>query len=110
MIAASVKQLVPLGLRCVARGGHLSLFAGLPKGSLLEKFDINPLHYDELHWHGANSSARESYLAAGRMLEEWKGFDFSKLVTNKFALADFNEAVAVQGNPDSGCLKVVIVP
>jgi len=109
VVAASVKSLVPVGLKLLARDGHLSIFAGMPKSDPVAPIDLNLIHYPELHVHGANSSVRRDYLEAGEFLASGK-IDGSKLVTHTFALADFNEAVAVQGNPASGALKVIIKP
>lgn len=109
VVAASVKALVPAGLALLARDGHLSIFAGMPKSDPVSPIDLNLIHYPELHVHGANSSVRRDYLEAAAMLASGK-IDGKRLVTHTFKLDDFNEAVAVQGNPASGALKVIIAP
>jgi L-iditol 2-dehydrogenase len=109
VVAASVKQLVPVGLRMLARAGHLSIFAGMPKSDPVEPLDMNLIHYLELHIHGANSSVQRDYLKARDLIESGK-IDAAKLVTHTFSLDDFNEAVETQGNPASGALKVIIKP
>jgi L-iditol 2-dehydrogenase len=109
VVAASVKQLVPLGLCMLARDGHLSIFAGMPKSAPVEPLDLNLIHYPEAHVHGANSSVRRDYLEARQIIESGK-VDADKLVTHTFSLEDFNKAVATQGNPASGALKVIIKP
>lgn len=107
VVAASVKQLVPPGIAMLARSGHLSIFAGMPKSDPIEKIDLNLIHYLELHVHGANSSVQKDYLEARDYLTSGK-IDAGSLVTHTFSLDDFNEAVAVQGDPQSGAMKVVI--
>lgn len=109
VVAASVKQLVPVGLQMLARDGHLSIFAGMPKSDPVEALDLNLVHYSEMHIHGANSSVQRDYLEARDLIESGK-LDAAKLVTHSFSLADFNEAVETQGNPASGALKVIIKP
>lgn len=109
VVAASVKKLVSTGLSLMARNGHLSIFAGMPKTDPIEPLDLNLIHYKEINLHGANSSAKDSYIAARDLILSGK-LDTGKLVTHTFALDDFNEAVSVQGDPSSGALKVVIVP
>jgi L-iditol 2-dehydrogenase len=109
IIAASVKALVAPGLRLLGKGGHLSIFAGMPKPDSVDAIDWNLIHYGELNIHGANSSAIESYLAARDMVVSGK-IDARRLVTHRFRLSDFNQAVAAQANPSSGALKVVILP
>lgn len=109
IVAASVKALVGPGLRLLGKGGHLSIFAGMPKPDSVDAIDWNLIHYGELNIHGANSSAIESYLAARDMVVSGK-IDARRLVTHRFRLSDFNQAVAAQANPSSGALKVVILP
>ncbi len=107
VVAASVKQLVPVGLKMLARDGHLSIFAGMPKSDPVEPLDLNLIHYPEVHIHGANSSVQRDYVEACELIAAGK-VDAAKLVTHTFSLDDFNEAVATQGNPASGALKVII--
>ena len=109
VVAASVKSLVKVGLDLLARSGHLSIFAGMPKSDPTDVIDLNLIHYPELHVHGANSSVQRDYLEAGDMMQSGK-IDGKKLVTHTFGLDDFNQAVKVQGDPSSGAMKVVIVP
>lgn len=109
VVAASVKQLVPVGLEMLARDGHLSIFAGMPKSDPVEPLDLNLIHYPELHIHGANSSVQRDYVEACELIGSGK-VDAEKLVTHTFSLDDFNEAVETQGNPASGALKVIIKP
>ena len=109
VIAASVTNLVPVGLGLLARSGHLSIFAGLPRSDPVRPIDLNIIHYRELHVHGANSSVRRDYDEAARYLASGK-IDGARLVTHRFPLDQFNEAVKTQQNPSSGALKVIIIP
>ncbi len=109
VVAASVKSLVPAGLKLLARDGHLSVFAGMPKSDPTESIDLNLIHYPELHIHGANSSVRRDYIEAREFLVSGK-INGKSLVTHTFNLDDFNEAVATQANPAAESLKVIIVP
>lgn len=109
VVAASVKPLVPIGIKLLARAGHLSIFAGMPKSDPVESIDLNPIHYRELNIHGANSSAKDAYLTARDFIVEGK-IDGSSLVTHTFTLDQFNEAVATQADPSTGALKVVVIP
>lgn len=109
VVAASVKSLVPVGLKLLARDSHLSIFSGMPKSDSVELIDLNLIHYSELHIHGANSSAYRDYIEAREMIMDRKA-EFEKLVTHEFKLSDFNIAVDIQGNPVNQSLKVIIVP
>jgi len=109
VVAASVNALVRQGMNLLARDGHLSIFAGMPKSDPSEVIDLNLIHYSELHIHGANSSVKRDYIEAEQMISSGliKG---SSLITHVFSLDDFNRAVEVQGDPASGALKVIIKP
>jgi L-iditol 2-dehydrogenase len=109
VVAASVKPLVTAGIKLLARAGHLSIFAGMPKSDPVEPTDLNLIHYRELNVHGANSSAIESYLQARDWLVSGR-VDGAPLVTHRFPLEQFNDAFATQRDPSTGALKVVIIP
>ncbi|MCP4312931.1 MAG: alcohol dehydrogenase catalytic domain-containing protein [Bacteroidetes bacterium] len=109
VVAASVKALVKQGMNLLARDGHLSIFAGMPKSDPSEVLDLNLIHYPELHIHGANSSVKRDYLEAEQMISSGL-IKCSSLITHVFSLDDFNRAVEVQGDPASGALKVIIKP
>lgn len=104
---ASAKELIPLGIKLLALGGHLSLFAGVAKDDPLEPIDLNAIHYRELHLHGANSSVRRDYEEAIRLIETGK-INPDPLITHRFALEQFNEAFATQADPAVKSLKVVL--
>lgn len=107
--SASEKSLVSKALPWLARDGHLSLFAGMPKSDAVEPLDLNLIHYNELHLHGANSSVRRDYMEALAMLESGK-IDGRRLITHRFPLSSFLEAVSTQQDPASSALKVIVEP
>jgi L-iditol 2-dehydrogenase len=109
VVAASVKALVVQGMGLLRRGGHLSIFAGMPKSDPVDAVDLNKIHYLELNLHGANSSSLAEYLAARDFLVAGK-IDGRPLVTHRFPLARFHEAVQVQSDPSQGSLKVIVIP
>ncbi len=109
VVAASVKPLVGTGLKLLRRAGHLSIFAGMPKSDPFLPLDLNLIHYLELNVHGANSSSHAEYLTARDLIVSGK-IDARPLVTHRFPLDRFDEAVKTQSNPTSRALKVVIIP
>ena len=109
VVAASVKALVPVGVRMLAISGHISIFAGMPKSDPVELIDLNLIHYKELNVHGANSSSKAEYLSALELMESGK-VKGAPLVTHTFGLDDFNKAFQTQSDPSTGALKVVIKP
>jgi len=109
VLSASEKDLIPMSMPWLARGGHMSLFAGLPKSDPVAPIDLNVIHYKELHLHGANSSVRRDYEEALQMLTDGR-IDGRALITHRFPLRDFPEAVKTQNDPKSGALKVIVLP
>jgi len=109
VVAASVKSLVTVGLKLLKRDGHLSIFAGMPKSNPIEPTDMNLIHYNELHLHGANSSVFRDYVEARELLTSGK-IDGTSLITHYFTLDDFLKAVETQKDPSAGSLKIIINP
>lgn len=109
VVAASVSALVPTALQLLARSGHLSIFAGMPKSDPIRPVDLNLIHYRELHVHGANSSVRVDYIEAAGYLASGK-IDGKRLVTHRFRLDEFLKAVKTQSDPAAGSLKIIILP
>jgi L-iditol 2-dehydrogenase len=109
ILSASEKSLAVRSLPWLARNGHMSLFAGLPKSDCVAALDLNLIHYRELHLHGANSSVRRDYEEALDFLKS-KKIDGKALITHRFPLKRFAEAVALQADSKAGALKVIIQP
>lgn len=109
IVSASGRQVAGRGLGWLARDGHLSLFAGMPKSDCVEPMDLNLIHYRELHLHGANSSVRRDYLEALELLASGR-IEGKSLITHRFLLKEFAQAIRTQSDAGSGALKVVIHP
>ncbi len=109
ILSASEKTVVGRALPWLARNGHMSLFAGMPKQDCVLPLDLNLIHYRELHLHGANSSVRRDYEEALGFLASGK-IDGKALITHRFPLKQFIEAVAVQADNRAKSLKVIIRP
>jgi len=109
IVAASVADLVPVGIAMLARAGHLSIFAGMPKSNPIREIDLNLIHYRELNVHGANSSVQRDYIEARDFILSGK-IDPQPLITHSFSLDDFDKAVETQKNPAAGGMKIIIKP
>jgi L-iditol 2-dehydrogenase len=109
VVAASAKELVPVGVQMLGMGGHLSVFAGFAKNDPMEPLDLNLIHYRELNIHGASGSARSHYFDALDLLKS-DLIDWESIITHRFALGDFVEAFETQKNPDVDSLKILIQP
>lgn len=109
IVSASVKTLGSMAINWLARDGHLSLFAGMPKSDCVEPIDLNVIHYKELHVHGANSSVRRDYLEALAFLESGR-INGRQLITHTFSLKEFVKASQAQRDAASGSLKIIVRP
>lgn len=107
ILSASERSLASRCLPWLARDGHMSLFAGMPKSAAVEPLDLNLIHYRELHLHGANSSVRRDYEEASDLLATGR-IDGKALITHRFPLARIVEAVRAQSGTDA--LKVILKP
>ncbi len=109
IVSASVKSLVPLGMKLLKWSGHLSIFAGMNKNDPFEPIDLNLIHYPELHIHGANSSVALDYTDSIDLIMGGH-IDAEAMITHRFALDDFNEALKLQTDTSAGAMKIVILP
>jgi L-iditol 2-dehydrogenase len=89
------------------KGGTISLFASLPKGSSEITFDSRVIHYSELRIIGASDSRPEHVQKAINLMAERK-LDMNNIVTHKIKLTDFHRGLKFMQNKES--LKVLIFP
>lgn len=106
VIASGSKDAIQQGLSAIRKGGRVVLF-GIPlKGSVLD-YDISNLYNSE-------QSVISSYGAVERDTREAleiltvRGDEFKPLITHRFPISEFSDAVAVATRGDS--MKVVITP
>jgi L-iditol 2-dehydrogenase len=104
IVASGNPEAVIQGLRSVRKGGRVCLFGIPSKGSVLD-YDIADLYNSELSIF-ASYGATETETKKALDLISSHHEDFAKLVTDRFPLSKFDEAVASAG---SG-MKSVITP
>jgi L-iditol 2-dehydrogenase len=80
------------------KGGRILLFGGLPKEQPKPAIDTNIIHYNALHVVGTTIFAPRHYATALDLLASGR-IDGSRLVTHRFALAEFAKGIelALQG-------------
>ncbi len=80
------------------KGGRILLFGGLPKGQSKPALDTNIIHYNALQVIGTTIFALRHYATALDLLASGR-IDGDRIVTHRFALAEFAKGVelAMQG-------------
>lgn len=106
LVASGNKEAILQGLNSIRRGGRVCLF-GIPlKDSVLD-YDISALYNSEqsvVSSYGAVESDTKEALT----VLSGRGDEFRKLITHRFPLARFAEAVDLAGKRDA--MKVIITP
>jgi len=104
IIASGAPSAILSGLYSVRKGGYVLLF-GVPfKGTILN-YDISELLNNEISIISSNAAVEEDTREALQLIYE-KKVDVAKLITHKFPLEQFNEAVRIAKEGES--IKVVI--
>ena len=106
IIATGSRDAILQGLRAVRKGGQVCLFGVPVKGSVLE-YDVSELYNAEQRILTSYAATESDTKAAVRILGA-SGSVFGNLVTHRFPLARFGEAVEASGRGDA--MKVVVVP
>jgi threonine dehydrogenase-like Zn-dependent dehydrogenase len=106
-------ETVETALRLLNTGGTLVVSGVEPPG----RFEWTPLYFKELHVIGSNAFGIEDVRGVRKHAFEhyfdWvgEGFDLSRLVTHRFALAQWSKAVLTATNARrTGAIKVVLRP
>ncbi|WP_409366414.1 zinc-dependent dehydrogenase [Metallosphaera sp. D4-4] len=104
IIASGAPQAILSGLNSVRKGGRVLLFGVPYKGTILN-YDISELLNNEISVIPSNAAVEEDTREALKLISE-RRVDVRKLVTHRYDLEQFHEAVRVakQGN----AIKVVI--
>ena len=106
VVCIGINALFQQALECTRPKGHVSAFAGFPKGSMSE-MDPNLIHYNELVVTGGSNASRANYEKALRLIGEG-AINAKALHTDTYALDDLFAALdRVQSGQ---ALKVAVVP
>jgi threonine dehydrogenase-like Zn-dependent dehydrogenase len=106
-------ETVETSLRLLETGGTLVISGVEPP----KRFEWTPLYFKELHIVGSNAfgleTVRDTTKHAFQHYFDWvaEGLDLSRVVTHRFALADWREAVLCSANAGkTGAVKIVLRP
>ncbi|MDT7860938.1 MAG: zinc-dependent dehydrogenase [Saccharolobus sp.] len=104
IIAAGSPSAILTGLKAVRRGGRVLLFGVPYKGTILN-YDISDLLNNEISIISSNAAVEEDTREALNLLA-LKKIDVTKLITHRFPLTEFENAVRVAKEGNS--IKVII--
>lgn len=107
IVCAPAREAQESAMAFARKGGTVSLFASLPKGSADITLDSRILHYGELRVVGASDSRPEHVRKAVTLLAEPK-HDFEKIITHSFPLAKFAQAIELMKLKQT--MKIMIHP
>ncbi|MFP3064389.1 MAG: zinc-dependent dehydrogenase [Sulfolobus sp.] len=104
IIASGSPSAIISGLMAVRKGGYVLLFGVPYKGTILN-YDISELLNNEISIITSNAAVEEDTKEALEVIAE-KKIDVTKLITHKFRIDEFNEAVRVA--KEGNAIKVII--
>lgn len=104
IIASGSPSAIVSGLMSVRKGGYVLLFGVPYKGTILN-YDISELLNNEISIITSNAAVEEDTKEALKVISE-KKIDVTKLITHKFRIDEFNEAVRVA--KEGNAIKVII--
>jgi L-iditol 2-dehydrogenase len=106
ILSVGLSTLVMPAMKLLKRGGILNLFGGFPKGETA-LIDPNLVHYEEVWITGATACKRSHYEKALRLISE-KKIDLKPLISNRFELGDFKQAL--QTAKAGAGIKIIVKP
>ena len=106
IVCIGVSALVNDALVLSRKHARVSLFAGFPTDELTA-IDSNLIHYKELTVVGSSNSTIVDYQLAIGLIESG-AIDTARLVTHRFAVDQYEDAVDMINHPQA--LKVAIIP
>ena len=106
IVATGSKQAIVQGLRSIRKGGKVCLFGVPTKGSVLD-YDVSELYNSEQQIITSYAATEDDTKEALRIISS-NTSDFGRLVTHRFPLSRFSEAVEVASSARS--MKVVLTP
>ena len=104
IIASGSPRAILDGLYSTRKGGRVLLFGVPYKGTILN-YDISELLNNEISIISSNAAVEEDTREALNIIAS-KRIDVTKLITNKFPLEQFNEAIRVANEGKS--IKIII--
>lgn len=107
IICAGAKELLPVAMDCVKRGGSILVFA--PFSAEPIAIDTSKFFEDEIQIVGSYSSSPYDYSKAKVLIEQGV-VDVGRMITHRYPLTQLMEAVQCATELSSNSVKVVIYP
>ena len=107
IVCAPARAPMEQSLQYARKGGTVSLFASLPKGTADITLDSRLIHYNELRMVGASDSRPEHVQQAVDLMKTGR-LALDKVVTHTVPLADFAKGIELMKTRAS--LKVLVIP
>ncbi|EZQ10866.1 MULTISPECIES: zinc-dependent dehydrogenase [Acidianus] len=104
IIASGSPTAIVSGLRSVRKGGRVLLFGVPYKGTVLD-YDVSDLLNNEISIISSNAGIEEDMIEALRLIST-KKVQVEKLITHRFKLEEFNEAIRI--SKDGKTIKAII--
>jgi L-iditol 2-dehydrogenase len=99
-------ELVPQALKATAKGGWVSIFAGVPKGDVMTTFEPNLIHYNEVSLIGSSGYTYPEYRKAFKIVLAHEPI-LARLVSHRFTLDKIIDAISIWGDKEKS-LKIMI--
>ncbi len=99
-------DLVPQALNATAKGGYVSVFAGVPKGAVMTTFEPNLIHYNEVSLIGSSGYTYPEFRKAFEITLA-NGPSLAKLVSHRFKLDRIMDAISIWEDKEKS-LKIMI--
>ena len=106
IIASGSKAAILQGLRSVRKGGRVCLFGVPPRGTVLD-YDVSAMYNAEQEITTSYAASETDTKAALNVLLS-RGADFGALVTHRFPLSEFDQALKAAS--EGAGMKVVLTP
>jgi L-iditol 2-dehydrogenase len=106
IVATGSKDAILQGLRSIRKGGQVCLFGVPAKGSVLD-YDVSELYNSDQRIITSYAATEKDTKEALRILSG-NADDFGRLITHRFPLARFDEAM--EAAADGTAMKVIVTP
>jgi L-iditol 2-dehydrogenase len=107
IVCAPTREVHEDSLQYVRKGGTVSLFASLARGSSEMRIDSRVLHYGEIRLVGSSDSRPEHVAKAVKLMSE-KMIDIEPIITHRIALENILEGLELMKNKQT--LKILVSP
>ncbi len=106
VLSVVTSDLIKESLKIANKGGYVSIFAGVPSGSVTTNFDPNLIHYNEVSLIGSSGYTYSEYRKAFDIVVSHE-YELSQLITHRFKLEEIKNAISEWEDKERS-LKIMI--